>query len=75
MLPVMRAHGVPALLAYLRGETTLEAAVATGQRDTRAYAKRQFTWFRNQMPGWTWIDPAGPLDPASLCGAMGVGSG
>jgi tRNA dimethylallyltransferase len=57
-LPVMRAHGVPALLKHLRGEITLEEAVATGQADTRRYAKRQFTWFRHQMPGWTWVDPA-----------------
>ena len=52
-LPVMRAHGVPALLAHLRGEIALEEAIAAGQADTRAYAKRQFTWFRHQMPGWT----------------------
>jgi tRNA dimethylallyltransferase len=57
-LPVMRAHGVPALLAHLRSEMTLEEAVAVGQGDTRRYAKRQFTWFRHQMPGWTWLDPA-----------------
>ena len=49
MLPVMRAHGVPGLLAHLRGELRLEDAIATGQADTRAYAKRQFTWFRHQL--------------------------
>jgi tRNA dimethylallyltransferase len=57
-LPVMRAHGVPALLRHLRGEITLDDAIAIGQADTRRYAKRQFTWFRHQMPGWTWVDPA-----------------
>jgi tRNA dimethylallyltransferase len=56
-LPVMRAHGVPALLRHLRGEITLDEAIAIGQSDTRRYGKRQFTWFRHQMPGWTWIDP------------------
>ena len=25
--------------------------------DTRRYAKRQVTWFRNQMPGWVWTSP------------------
>ena len=25
--------------------------------DTRRYAKRQVTWFRNQMPGWIWASP------------------
>jgi tRNA dimethylallyltransferase len=57
MLPVVRAHGVPGLLAHLRGEILLEDAVARGQADTRRYAKRQFTWFRHQMPGWRWIAP------------------
>jgi tRNA dimethylallyltransferase len=57
-LPVMRAHGVPALLAHLRGEITRDEAIAQGQADTRRYAKRQFTWFRHQMPGWTWLAPA-----------------
>lgn len=57
MLPVMRAHGVPGLLAHLRGELPLDAAIARGQADTRRYAKRQHTWFRHQMPGWTWVAP------------------
>jgi len=25
--------------------------------DTRRYAKRQLTWFRNQMKDWIWADP------------------
>jgi tRNA dimethylallyltransferase len=57
MLPVMRAHGVPGLLAHLRGEASLEDAIARGQGDTRRYAKRQFTWFRHQLPDWTWLAP------------------
>jgi tRNA dimethylallyltransferase len=52
----MRAHGVPALLAHLRGEMSLEAAIVRGQADTRAYAKRQVTWFRNQMVGWEVVE-------------------
>ncbi len=56
-LPVMRAHGVPALIAHLRGTLSLDEAVARGKADTRAYAKRQFTWFRNVLPDWRWIDP------------------
>lgn len=57
MLPAMRAHGVPGLLAHLRGEIGLEEAIARGQGDTRRYAKRQFTWFRHQLQGWTWVEP------------------
>lgn len=63
-LPVMRAHGVPGLLAYLRGEASLEEAVMRGQGDTRRYAKRQFTWFRHQMPGWIWVEPGNALESA-----------
>ncbi len=58
MLPVMRAHGVPGLIAHLNGTLSLEDAVTRGQADTRAYAKRQFTWFRHQMgEDWLWLDP------------------
>ncbi|MCJ2124549.1 tRNA (adenosine(37)-N6)-dimethylallyltransferase MiaA [Methylobacterium sp. J-077] len=58
MLPVMRAHGVPGLIAHLDGTLSLEEAIARGQADTRAYAKRQFTWFRHQMgTDWRWLDP------------------
>jgi tRNA dimethylallyltransferase len=56
-LPAMRAHGVPGLLRYLAGEIDLDAASLKGRLDTRHYAKRQFTWFRHQMPGWTWHAP------------------
>jgi tRNA dimethylallyltransferase len=48
-LPAMKAVGVPELLRHLRGEITLDAAIAEVQRATRRYAKRQFTWFRHQM--------------------------
>ena len=52
-LPVMRAIGVAELGAHLRGEATLEQAIAAGQQATRNYAKRQYTWFSNQPPpGW-----------------------
>lgn len=63
-LPAMRAHGVPGLIAHLRGETTLEAAIARGQADTRHYAKRQFTWARHQLPGFAWAHDAGEAEAA-----------
>ncbi len=63
-LPVMRAIGVPEIAAMLRGEITRDEAVMRGQLATRRYAKRQYTWFRNQppedWPRWTG-DPAGAL--------------
>lgn len=61
-LPVMRAHGVPGLLAHGRGEIGLAEASARGAADTRAYAKRQITWFRHQMPGWEAVPPERALD-------------
>ena len=56
-LPAMKAHGVPALIAHLKGEITLEAAATIGRADTRHYAKRQFTWFRHQLPEFEWVKP------------------
>jgi tRNA dimethylallyltransferase len=48
-LPAMKAAGLPELMAHLRGEQELTAAVMAAQRATRRYAKRQMTWFRHQM--------------------------
>ncbi|MFN3456592.1 MAG: tRNA (adenosine(37)-N6)-dimethylallyltransferase MiaA [Novosphingobium sp.] len=50
-LPVMRAIGVPEIAAFLRGEMSREQAMAAGQQATRNYAKRQYTWLKNQNPG------------------------
>ena len=57
LLPAMKAHGVPALIRYLAGEITREAAAEIGRADTRHYAKRQFTWFRHQLPEFEWVAP------------------
>jgi tRNA dimethylallyltransferase len=50
--PVMKALGVPELRAYLAEEISLDTAVSQAQQQTRRYAKRQMTWFRNQMVAW-----------------------
>jgi tRNA dimethylallyltransferase len=57
LLPAMKAHGVPVLIRHLKGEITREAAAAIGRADTRHYAKRQFTWFRHQLPEFEWVKP------------------
>jgi tRNA dimethylallyltransferase len=57
LLPAMKAHGVPALIRHLRGEITREEAAMIGKADTRHYAKRQFTWFRHQLPEFEWLTP------------------
>ena len=64
LLPVMRAHGVPGLIAHLDGTIGLDEAITRGQADTRAYAKRQVTWFRHQMAGWQAVAPEAALDTA-----------
>ncbi len=57
LLPAMKAHGVPPLMKYLKGEITLAEAAEIGRADTRHYAKRQFTWFRHQLPEFEWVKP------------------
>ncbi|QDG76881.1 tRNA (adenosine(37)-N6)-dimethylallyltransferase MiaA [Labrenzia sp. PHM005] len=61
-LPAMRAIGVKEIGAFLTGkqdnvETEYRLIVAT-----RQYAKRQETWFRNQMPDWQRLDPSREID-------------
>jgi len=48
----MKALGVADIMAMLSGEIDRETAVAQAQQATRRYAKRQMTWFRNQMSDW-----------------------
>ena len=68
-LPVMRAHGVPGLMACLRHEITREAAVERGKRDTRQYAKRQHTFARHQLPEFAWM---APQDAEAIIAGMSV---
>jgi len=57
--PIMRAIGVPEIAAFTRGEMSRDAVITRGSAATRQYAKRQMTWFRNQMgPEWRRYDPA-----------------
>lgn len=51
-LPVMRAIGVPPLLAQLSGKLSEAEASERWRLDTRQYAKRQATWLRNQTGHW-----------------------
>ena len=65
-LPAMRAIGVKEIAGLLTGsrdigETEYRLVVAT-----RQYAKRQETWFRNQMPDWQRLDPSKEIDTARI---------
>lgn len=44
-----RALGYTRLRDYLKGDLSKEEAISLSQQDTRQYAKRQMTWFRNQL--------------------------
>jgi tRNA dimethylallyltransferase len=48
-MPVMKAIGVSQIAAMLRGEMSFDDAIEKASAATRQYAKRQMTWFRNQM--------------------------
>ena len=47
--PVMKAIGVSQITAMVKGEMTRDEVLERGAAVTRQYAKRQMTWFRNQM--------------------------
>jgi tRNA dimethylallyltransferase len=52
-LPVMKAIGLPELFAHLKGDISLEEAVARAKAATRQFIKRQGTWWRGQMKHWS----------------------
>ncbi|HUQ41276.1 MAG TPA: tRNA (adenosine(37)-N6)-dimethylallyltransferase MiaA [Candidatus Limnocylindrales bacterium] len=66
-LPSMSAHGYVHWMAHLRGEIGLEQAVALTVRDTKAYSRRQMTWFRRDA-AIRWCDPA-TTDPVAFAAA------
>jgi tRNA dimethylallyltransferase len=47
--PAMRAVGVRELCKHLQGKLSLDEAIQAAQQATRNYAKRQVTWFKNQL--------------------------
>ncbi len=51
-LPAMKAVGLRELASHLSGERTLEEALSAAKQETRRYAKRQLTWWRNQLGDW-----------------------
>ena len=50
--PMLKAIGLSHLLRHLKGELTYDRAIDLAKRDTRRFAKRQMTWFRNQCASW-----------------------
>jgi tRNA dimethylallyltransferase len=61
----MQAIGYKELKRHLEGECSLDEAVALIKRNTRRYAKRQFTWFRKEE-GLRWVDITGLRGPDEI---------
>ena len=61
----MQAIGYRQVVEHLRGERDLKETVELVKTKTRQFAKRQMTWFRNQLPV-RWIDAGPKTDPAKL---------
>ena len=55
-LPAMSGIGYRQIGLYLRGEATLEEAVALIKRETRRFVRQQYTWFRLADPQIRWFD-------------------
>jgi tRNA dimethylallyltransferase len=54
----MKAIGVPQIAAMLKGEMSRTEVIERASAATRQYAKRQMTWFRNQMDdSWERLAP------------------
>ena len=63
-LPSMSAHGYVHWMSHLRGEIDRAGAVALTVRDTKAYSRRQMTWFRRDAQV-RWCDPV-TVDPVAF---------
>lgn len=63
-LPALQALGYKEVIAHLRGEVPFEEMVRVLKRNTRRYAKRQWTWFRREE-GVRWFNLT-HADPAAV---------
>jgi tRNA dimethylallyltransferase len=64
-VPAMKAIGVPQIAAMLKGEMSRSEVIEQASAATRQYAKRQMTWFRNQMDE-SWERTAAPFSQSLL---------
>jgi tRNA dimethylallyltransferase len=63
--PAFSGIGCRELISCIQGKTDLKQSVDLWLKNTRAYAKRQLTWFRNE-PGIAWIGPGDTLKGVDL---------
>lgn len=73
-LPAMTGLGYRQIGQYLRGEITLDEAIALIKRGTRRFVQQQYNWFRPDDPAIHWIDPGvvGPEDVPQLLAQFGL---
>jgi len=55
-LPTMSAIGYGEIIQYLRGEVSLDEAVALIKRNTRVFVRRQANWFKPDDPRIQWFE-------------------
>ena len=65
-LSSLQAIGYKELIEYFEGGCSLDEAVAMIKQRSRNYAKRQFTWFRQQELDVMWVDITGLTDPDAI---------
>lgn len=70
-----QAIGYKELLPFVRGETTLDAAVENLKLATRHYAKRQLTWFRKYDGARLYVDEYESADDIIKAALSGLGGG
>jgi tRNA dimethylallyltransferase len=56
-LPAMTGLGYRQMGQYLRGDVTLDEAVALVKKGTRRFVQQQYNWFRLSDPQIRWMDP------------------
>lgn len=67
-LPALQGLGYKEIIEYLGGKVTLEEATRRLKRNTRRYAKRQYTWFRRDARiRWLEVDD---LEPGQVADAI-----
>lgn len=58
-MPAMMGLGYRQMEQYLRGEVSLDEAVALVKKETRRFVRQQYNWFRLDDPAIHWFDRAG----------------
>ncbi len=59
-VPAMKALGLGPMIEHIQGHITLDSAIERAVRDTRRYAKRQYTWASGRFSDWPKIDANSP---------------